>query len=265
MDVIDNVCAGLDFCILNEDKEDELKNMIRKHGGNVVENPGPRTYACIADHKTLRVEKAVSSQKYNIATVDWLRQSFGGNGALQTLPKFQPLEMMYTTDALQLEFNEQFDIHGDSYSDKITKDDFKLFSSKMNIDLLPVYTKNELYELEMELWAPQKPPNIFRFLAAHFLPVQHHDDSDRSYELAQFMFTTRAGRILTVSENDNDTLSKLTHIFIHENDCDRTKVHSWRRKEGAEHIRIVSFKWILECCEANRKISEERFVHNASQ
>lgn len=262
MDVIDNVCAGLDFCILNEDKDNELKNIIRKHGGNVVKSPGPRTYACIADHKSLRVEKAVASRKYNIATVDWLRNSFGGNGVLQSLPKFQPLEMMFATDALQVQFNDQFDIYGDSYSDKITKDDLKAFSSKMNLDLLPIYTRNELYELETELWAPREPPKLFRFLTAHFLPVRNNGDSDMDYELAQFMFTTKAGRILEVSEDDIDTLSKLTHIFIYEHDCDPARVNSWRRHEDAKHIKIISYNWILECCKANRKISEERFNYD---
>lgn len=38
--VFDNICEGLDFQILNDDKKMELKAMILKHGGRVVENPG---------------------------------------------------------------------------------------------------------------------------------------------------------------------------------------------------------------------------------
>lgn len=42
--LVDNICKGLQFCILNTDpslaSEDDLKNMVRKHGGELVVNPG---------------------------------------------------------------------------------------------------------------------------------------------------------------------------------------------------------------------------------
>lgn len=267
MDLIDNVCDGLKFCILYAGKyqPDELKAMILKHGGQVVANPGPSTYACIAaSQKPLKVEKVISSEKYNIATVEWLRNSFGGNTPLKSLPKFQPLEMIYATPVLEIEFKNYYDIHGDSYSDKISKDDFKAFVSKINVELLPTYTKSELYELETNLWTPHQPPTIFRFLTAQFLPGQKNAVSNLSYELAQFVFRTKAGRILNAPDGNSEFWSKLTHIFINENDFDPAQIESWKQNEDAKHIKIVSHKWILECSEANKKISDERFIYNRS-
>lgn len=265
MDPVDDMCAGLDFCILNAGKykETELETMIRKHGGHVVKNPGPKTYACIADSSSHKVKMAISSQKYNIATADWLCRSFGGNTVLQSLPRFQPLEMVHATDDLKLKFIDNFDIYGDSYTGKISNEEFKAFSSKMNIELIPVYTKSELYELETELWLPQEPPKIFRFLTAHFLPIQKNDESYMSYELAQFMFTTKAGRILKASDDSDDSfLSMVTHIFVNENNWDLAQLPSWRRNGGATQTKIVSYKWILGCCEANKKISDQHFIYN---
>lgn len=78
IDAIDQSCAGLDFCILNNGKShsmNELKMMILKHGGNVVQNPGPKTFLCIADNdRSLRVKGIIEKEQFNIATVNWLLQ-----------------------------------------------------------------------------------------------------------------------------------------------------------------------------------------------
>lgn len=39
---VDNVCKGRDFCVAVKSgpAADELKNMVRRHGGNIVVNPG---------------------------------------------------------------------------------------------------------------------------------------------------------------------------------------------------------------------------------
>lgn len=235
----------------------ELESIIKKHGGRVVKNPSSKTYACIAGRKSHKVEMAISNGSYNIASADWLYRSFGGNTVLQSLPKFQPLEMIFATPELELKFIDCYDPYGDSYSEQITKEAFRTFSSKMPVDLLPNYTKSELYELEMELWAPQEPPKFFRFLTAQFLPMQRNDAAYLSYELAQFLFTTKAGRILKSADDDNDALSKLTHIFVDENNCDAAQMEN----VVGTQAKIVSYKWILECCEADRKISDERFIY----
>lgn len=43
MQVVDDVCKGLDFCIVNAEKNshsvEELKNMVRRHGGRTVDYP----------------------------------------------------------------------------------------------------------------------------------------------------------------------------------------------------------------------------------
>lgn len=261
--IIGNVCAGLDFCILNAGKykEDELETFIRKHGGHIVKNPGPKTYACIADGSSHKVKMAISSGKYNITTADWLRRSFGGNTVLLSLPKFQPSEMIHAKADLKLKFIDYFDTYGDSYSEKMSKENFKAFSSKMDVKLLPVYTKSELYELEMELWAPKDPPKIFRFLTARFQPMQNKDDSELIYELAQFMFTTKAGRIVKAEDGNNDSFPNLTHIFVSEEVCNSAQIKSWGPIEGAGNPKIVSYKWILECCKANKKISDENYIY----
>lgn len=253
------MCAGKDFCILSAGKydENELESIIKKHGGRVVKNPSSKTYACIADRKSHKVEMAISNGNYNIATADWLNRSFGGSTVLESLPKFQPLEMVFATAELELKFIDSYDPFGDSYSEQISKEDFRTFSSKMPVDLLPNYTKSELYELEMELWAPQGPPKFFRYLTAQFLPMQRDNAAYLSYELAQFLFTTKAGRTLKPSDDDHDALSKLTHIFVDENNCDPAQMENI----GGTPAKIVSYKWILECCEANKKISEERFIY----
>lgn len=60
VEVVDNVCQGLDFCIVNCDKKaqpqrsvDELKDMVRRHGGKVVEFPSKFRSVSIYFYKIL--------------------------------------------------------------------------------------------------------------------------------------------------------------------------------------------------------------------
>lgn len=170
--------------------------------------------------------------------------------------------MIYATPDLQLKFKDFFDIHGDSYSEETSKNDFKQLFANMKIDLLPVYTKSELYDLEADLWRPEEPPNFFRSFTALFLPLKNINGESaglHEYHLAQFLFKTKAGRIVQHPAEDNEDWSKLTHIFIYENNFDSTQI-PWRKNDIT--TKIVSSKWILECYNANGKISDDGFVYS---
>lgn len=264
---IDNVCDGLDFCILNagknksNDEQLELKTIIWKHGGRVVANPCPKTFACIAGYESYQVENYIKTGKQNIATVNWLRKSFGEKIALQSLPKFHPSEMIYATADLQRQFVDYFDVHGDSYTEESSKNDFKRFCANLRSDHLPTHARSDIIDLEKEIWAPQAPPKHFRYLNALFLPLKNNHESYRDHELAQFIFRTKAGRILQSSYENNAFWSQLTHIFVADNNFDSTQIPCAKHDAGTQ-IKIVSFKWILECHKANERISDERFIYN---
>lgn len=159
---LDNVCEGLDFCILgttknNQPSEDELKVMIRQHGGNVVINPskysgslyiseqklimvcftGAKTFICVAAAGTsLKVKQLMKTKSYNIATVDWLVRALGGETVKEKLLKFQPQDMICCTAEMEDAFTKRFDVYGDSFIKPTTIDNLKLLLKKIEFKVI---------------------------------------------------------------------------------------------------------------------------------
>lgn len=252
IDNIDNSCSGLDFCILNAGSNHplrELKSMILKHGGNVVQNPGPKTYLCIANNdRSLRVKGIIEKKQFNIATVDWLVDSFGTNKSFKKPPKLNPLEMIFATNELKQEFNNDFDPYGDSYTKIYSTASLISFLNKMPIDSLPVFTSNELNELENEISSTEFPSKMFRLMTAYFQPLKtmKEDALYYEYELSKLVFKMNAGKIV----NSVNEIHRVTHIFVNENHFNRNELIN------VDDVKIISFQWIL-CCHKRREFINE--------
>lgn len=226
--------------------------MIRKHGGNVVQNPGPKTFLCIADNdKSLRVKGIIEKEQYNIATVEWLVRSFGIEIPLEKPPKLHPLEMVYATSDLRQRFSEEFDRFGDSYTELMSRSNLVAFLDRIPIDSLPVYTANEINELEIELSSPK----MFRLLTAFFDPAGAKDDSYFEYEFAKILFKMNGGKVVNnMNGMEPSANTRLTHVFVNENKFDRTELMR------LQETKIFSFRWILKCHEAQESVDERDFL-----
>lgn len=260
--IIDKVCAGLDFCILNTGKNkptiDDLKNMILKHGGRVVANPSSKTFVCIADYKPLNVKMLIKSAKYNIATVDWLVNAFGGNAPLKRLPKLHPLEMIYSTMELQQKFSNDYDSYGDSYTQPVTENSIKNFLEKMNTTDVPTFTASELYDMEKKLSSTLEPANFFRLCTAYF---NQTNDASNDFELSKFIFKSKSGRCLNSANEINESHSKLTHIFIDKDQFQWKHLIALQLVPDIElnDIKIVSYQWILDCYRSNMLLCDTNY------
>lgn len=156
--MIDSSCDGINFCILTDANKAELKSLILKHGGRVVENPSnfsdlipfyPRlknnspvfflapstTCICLADReKSVRVKHLIKNGKYDIVKTQWLQQILGDK-PLEKLEKFTPKDMIYTTQATKELFALDFDRYGDSYTKMTTYDEMEEFLKQMPIEV----------------------------------------------------------------------------------------------------------------------------------
>lgn len=131
---MDDVCKGLDFCVVVKSgpSADELKNMIRRHGGNIVCTEGkclfvfqksaffkslsngifiylgPKTFVVIANDPLMaRVAMIIKGNKHNIAKSDWLKRALGSDKPLTTLAKFTPDDMLFATESLKNQFDAE--------------------------------------------------------------------------------------------------------------------------------------------------------------
>ncbi|XP_031627272.1 DNA ligase 4 [Contarinia nasturtii] len=111
--VVDLICNGLEFVILNTDKTenaisvDDMKKMVERHGGKVVDHPNSSTYVTIiGNEKTAKAKPLIKLKRYNIAKPKWLVRALGSDQPLIKLIDFTPDDMVYATEALQRKFEE---------------------------------------------------------------------------------------------------------------------------------------------------------------
>lgn len=74
----------------------------------------------------------ITTQKYNIAKVDWLIKALATDEPLTKLQEFHPNDMIFTTEKLKLEFIDKFDAYGDSYTIPTSEDEVRELVDKMD-------------------------------------------------------------------------------------------------------------------------------------
>ncbi|GAB0098857.1 DNA ligase 4 [Sergentomyia squamirostris] len=152
---VSSICENLAFCILSTAKNmpsiEELRELILKHGGNIVENPGPSTFAIIAGDLTLNVKKYAERRQYNIVKVEWVVKHLGNGKIPPKFPQFHPKYMISTTKELEVEFVKTFDEYGDSYTTPIDSETLKELLRDMVLDRSERLLKREKLALLEEL------------------------------------------------------------------------------------------------------------------
>lgn len=84
---------------------------------STVENPGSKTFLCIASHESLRVKTLIKKGDHDIASANWLLRALGSSRPLIEMPKFNRKDMHYSTPATCQEIRNNFDKFDDSYTE----------------------------------------------------------------------------------------------------------------------------------------------------
>lgn len=82
-----------------------------------MENPGSKTFLCIASHQSLRVKNLIKKGDHDIATADWLTRTLGSDKSLATFPRFNRKDMHHMTASTMEEIRNHFDRFDDSYTE----------------------------------------------------------------------------------------------------------------------------------------------------
>lgn len=258
---IDNICAGRDFCMLSTNDKNvppmaQLKAMVLAHGGRIVENPSAKTFVCVAGSLTNRVTKLKNLRLYNIAKVEWLCRALAGDDVRTKLLDFNRTDMHSHTDELEFEFQQKFDIYGDSFTGKSTVAELKTFLFEMTDNDIPSLSRTELYEMEQMLYEPEKPPNMFQLATALFYDknvVSAH--AQLKLQLARLMFEARGGRCV---EQDDD--NRFSHLIVVTDNLDRNDLAKFIKSEAEEPVRVISCQWIYDCYNDSKKKSGKPYA-----
>lgn len=102
---------GFSICVISGSKEKNLslwnvKVLVIKNGGKIVENPLPNDPSCIvvAGDSNYRLELLIKSEQYNIARLDWLIDF-----CELKRNDIRPSDMLVITPALESNFEENYE------------------------------------------------------------------------------------------------------------------------------------------------------------
>lgn len=138
--VLDDFAKGLKICILSSDRgfpsKNELENYVRMHGGTVVANPGKDTFLCVAKKEVLLVKRLCASKEQTIVTLNWFLKAFPTNEKRNELIAIRPCDIISAKPEFEADLRRKYDIHGDTYTEPISKDDLlKLIEQLVKFNL----------------------------------------------------------------------------------------------------------------------------------
>lgn len=113
--------------------------------------------------------------------------------------------------------------------------------------------RSDIYQLEIDLAGDHaKPANMFRLATALFF--KSAGKCTKRLEMAEQLFKFRGGKV-------KDGVDQLSHIFVDLDgfDVDELLVKYNTSKDVLKDIRVVSFEWVLQCFNLNKKCNARAF------
>lgn len=106
-----------------------------------------------------------------------------------------------------------------------------------------------------------KPEHMFRPYVAYFY---QEDEAKPDYNVsyAQCLFITGDGVCLDSPDDVQKSSSRLTHIFVANDDIDRVKLKQTVESFGTENIENIAFinhQWILDCDDQKKRIRDTSY------
>lgn len=245
---IDRVCEGLEFCILSTKKGlpnvRELGNLIKRHEGIVVANPGHTTFLCVAGDLIATVNSYARTQLYDIVKAEWLVKTLGCDQPLEKLPSLSPSNMVAVKELTKKRFALEFDRFNDSFVQEI-EDNVELKDICAAMPPLQCYEKlleREVIAFEEEHLQDILGPkvNLFSGILGFF--------SGANLEGVEMVFRSRRGVIVP-------KYSEATHVFV--------QGEGQGCLEGSKglkgNVKILRVDFIVDSIRQDKKLEEDKY------
>lgn len=246
---VDQVCAGLEFCILSTKKGlpnvRELGNLVKRHDGVVVANPGLTTFLCVAGDLIATVNSYTRTQMYDIVKAEWLVKTLGGDEPLEKLPSLKPSNMVATKEQTKKRFELEFDRFNDSFVQEI-EDNAELKNICAAMPALQCYEKlleREVIAFEEEHFEDVEGPKVNLFSGILGFFQGPHSEG------IKMVFRSRRGVIVC-------DYSQATHVFVQQDEGSEI-AEEFRGKMLNVKILLVDF--ITESIRRHKKLEEETY------
>ncbi|MDI1489443.1 MAG: DNA ligase (ATP) [Ramalina farinacea] len=248
---------GLDFYVMtgspkpNKKSKSELEQMIKAHGGNIVQHARKADTVCIADHKSVSVASAMKRKESDLIRPSWLfdniKQSEIDAGRPNFLLPFEPKHAFDTKENSGTDPESNVDMYGDSYARDTTIEELRSILNEMPTKFEHKFNSSEFRrELEDHGHGLEELPGwLFEGLLLYL------DDRNGGMIMIQNIARFAGAKM-------SDKLEEgVTHIVIGE---DQSRLRELRGKMShfsGSLPRVVSTEWVKQSWEEKTLLDEE--------
>ena len=266
------VFEGLQFFIMTPSQKPEkrskpeLEQMVKTHGGMIVQKAGESGTLCIGDQRSVSVAASCIRGNTDIIRPFWLFDNINQSTVDEDRPTLilplEPKHMFFTTADSKSRVEGAVDEYGDSFARDVSIDELKEIFDNMPPKYEHTFTasqfKSELEEHGHDLGT--LPAWIFEGLLIH---VDSHSsksetlltDQESDFRMTQACTTARfAGARITT-----DLEESVTHVLV---GADRSRWNEMRRQISAFKClpRLITVHWIEQSWQEKTLLDEERFA-----
>lgn len=250
---VDSVLEGKEICILSTKRGGpsirELGNIIKRHAGVVVKNPGPTTFVCVAGDLIATVNSYARTQLYDIVHVDWVARELAGR-ELTAMPPLKPYDMVATRTQTKERFKNEFDKYNDSYVHEIRdNEELKMILDSMQVECYEQLLERELIAFEEEHILgdgnDQVAGHVNLFSSIYGFFMDSPDDH------MQMIFRSRRGIIVR-------EVAEATHLFVGGSGINIGEDEL--PKECPKNVKFIGCDYIVACIKKGQLVDEGPYL-----
>jgi DNA ligase-4 len=266
------VFEGLQFFIMTPSQKPEkkskpeLEQMVKSHGGKLVQKKGGPGTICIGDQRTISVAASCKRGNVDIVRSSWLFDNIIQSEADVVRPTLilplEPRHMFFTTADSESRIEGAIDEHRDSFARDITVEELKEIFDSMPTKYEHSFTasqfRSELEEHDYDLgtlpaWTFEGLLIYADFQSTEGEMLVTQKDSDFKMEQACNIARFAGARIT------HDLKEGITHVLLGE---DKSRVRALRQQifHFNRLPRLITIDWIEQSWQEKTLLDEERFA-----
>lgn len=232
-----------------------LEKNVAENGGTLTQNPGPETFCIVAERINVRVKNIISRKEFDVVKASWLINCL----ECDELKPWLPDDMFHSSSRTADKFAEEYDRHGDSYTENATSESLKkVFDSVQgNNSAVPLST-DEILEISQRYFPDNSPLGLFKHCRVYLDQFTLVGDTsvgipNCSLELVGLKLRMYGAQVTGSFD------SKVTHVILDGRDLRRLAELQKVTQERKLKQHLVTLDWVTQSVEAEKLLPERHF------
>lgn len=247
-----------EFCIVNGPSSHPkavLEKKVAENGGTLTQNPCSDTFCVVAERINVRVKNIISQDKYDVVKASWLINCLDSG----ELKPWIPSDMFHSSSRTADKFAEEFDRHGDSYTEFATAESLKkAFDNVQSKNSAVPLSTDEILEISQRYFPDNSPFGLFKHCRVYldqFIIIGNKSTGipNSSLELIGLKLRMFGARITDSFD------SKVTHVVFDERDLCRLRELQRVTQDREVKQHLVTLDWVTQSIQAEKLLPERHF------